>query len=253
MANSFSNVFPISLAIFGALQAALQSLPARYIFGYTEIALVSFGSFAFHSTLLFQAQLADELPMIYVGSMSLWLLFDVRPGFGLHALRTKFLAAICVVFDVVFTLIYFYNRNPIFHQIVFAIIVWIIGIRVTYLLKWSELSLLMPPIKKSMIGRLFSMGAGMFALGFFVWNMDNIFCDTLTHWREIIGWPWAFLLEGHSWWHILTGTGTYYMFIGMQYFTLCAKDDHRNYTLDYKLGLPQVFCCRYTMICRISI
>ena len=34
MANSFSNVFSIFLAVFGALQAARQSLPARYIFGY---------------------------------------------------------------------------------------------------------------------------------------------------------------------------------------------------------------------------
>lgn len=34
MANSFSNVFQITLAIFGALQAARQSLPFRYIFGY---------------------------------------------------------------------------------------------------------------------------------------------------------------------------------------------------------------------------
>jgi dihydroceramidase len=74
----------------------------------------------------------------------------------------------------------------------------------------------------STIGKLFSKGAGMFALGFFIWNMDNIFCDTLTRWKVFIGWPRAFLLEGmpvhclrihllwlndysgHSWWHVLT-------------------------------------------------
>lgn len=239
MANSFSNVFQITLAIFGALQAARQSLPFRYIFGYAGIALVGVGSFAFHATLLFQAQLADELPMIYVGSMSLWLLFDDRPGFSWHS-RTKYLAAISVLLDLIFTLTYFYNRNPIYHQIVFATIVWIVGFRVTYLLQWSEHSLRIPDKKKSIIGKLFGRGAGMFALGFFIWNMDNIYCDTLTHWKVFIGWPRAFLLEGHSWWHVLTGAGTYYMFIGIQYFTLCAKDDQRNYTLGYKLGLPHV-------------
>ena len=46
------------------------------------------------------------------------------------------------------------------------------------------------------------MGAGMFALGFFVWNMDNIFCDTLTRWKVFIGWPWAFLLEGIFAYHL---------------------------------------------------
>jgi dihydroceramidase len=113
----------------------------------------------------------------------------------------------------------FYNRNPVYHQIVFATIVLIVGFRVTYLLKWSELSLRIPNKKKSTISKLFSSGAGMFALGFCIWNMDNIFCDTLTRWKVFIGWPRAFLLEGmlfyyfltlidarsgHSWWHVLT-------------------------------------------------
>lgn len=38
----------------------------------------------------------------------------------------------------------------------------------------------------------------MFAFGFFVWNLDNIFCTTLTSWKQAIGWPVAFLLEGAS-------------------------------------------------------
>jgi len=98
----------------------------------------------------------------------------------------------------------------------------IIASRATYLLKWSELSLHLPNKKKSTISKLFRTGAGMFALGFCVWNMDNIFCDTLTRWKVIVGWPRAFLLEGmdvcflptlsyrlkpcsgHSWWHVLT-------------------------------------------------
>lgn len=62
------------------------------------------GSFAFHATLLFQAQLADELPMIYVGSMSLWLLFDIEPGFDLKSSRTRLLVALLALFDVLFTL-----------------------------------------------------------------------------------------------------------------------------------------------------
>lgn len=67
------------------------------------VALVGFGSFLFHATLLFEAQLADELPMIYVGSMGLFLLFDNKPGYGLHTLRTKSLIALLALFDVLFT------------------------------------------------------------------------------------------------------------------------------------------------------
>jgi dihydroceramidase len=67
------------------------------------VGLVGIGSFFFHATLLFEAQLADELPMIYVGSMSLFLLFDNKPGFGLHSTRSKMLIVLLVLFDVLFT------------------------------------------------------------------------------------------------------------------------------------------------------
>ncbi|KAF5385401.1 hypothetical protein D9615_001244 [Tricholomella constricta] len=217
MANSFSNVFTIALAVCGGLAAARQSLPSRYVAGYAGIALVGIGSFAFHATLLFQAQLADELPMIYVGSMGLWFLFDDQPGFGVKTARTKLLITLLVIFDVLFTWSYMVYRNPVYHQVVFATIVLTSAARVTYLLKWSERTLDIPDKTKATIGKLFSRGAAMFAFGFLIWNLDNIFCDTLTHWKVSIGWPRAFLLEGHSWWHILTGAGTYYMFIGIQY------------------------------------
>lgn len=67
------------------------------------MALVGIGSFFFHATLQYQAQLADELPMIYVGSFSLWMLFDNKPGFGMGSLRTKFLTAAALVLDIMFT------------------------------------------------------------------------------------------------------------------------------------------------------
>jgi len=155
--------------------------------------------------------------------------------------RTKSLIALLISFDVLFTWSYFYYRNPVYHQIVFASIVLSTTLRVTYLLRWSELALHVPDKTKSTIGKLFSSGAALFAFGFLIWNLDNIFCDTLTVWKTRIGWPRAFLLEGHSWWHVLTGAGTYYMFVGIQYITLCAKDDHRNYTVEHWLWLPHLF------------
>lgn len=68
------------------------------------VGLVGLGSFAFHATLQYEAQLADELPMIYVGSMSLWLIFDDQPGFDLQRSRTKWMIFLLIAFDVLFTL-----------------------------------------------------------------------------------------------------------------------------------------------------
>jgi dihydroceramidase len=66
-------------------------------------ALVGLGSFLFHATLLYEAQLADELPMIYVTSYLLAMLLETEPGFGFHSTYSKILVAATVVFDIVFT------------------------------------------------------------------------------------------------------------------------------------------------------
>lgn len=47
----------------------------------------------------------------------------------------------------------------------------------------------------------------MFLAGFFLWNLDNIFCKHLTSTKKQILLPWSVVLEGHGWWHILTGLG----------------------------------------------
>ncbi|KAJ7597453.1 ceramidase [Mycena floridula] len=240
MANTFSNLFTIFLALFGVYSAWRENLPGRYMVGFIGVAIVGIGSFAFHATLLFEAQLADELPMIYVGTMSLWLLFDRMPGFSLQSTRSRYQLVILALFNILFTWSYYLSRNPVYHQLVFGALVFGTAFRVTYLLKWSDVRARVPDKQRSEIGRLFAKGAGLFALGFLVWNLDNIFCDTLTRWKVSIGWPLAFLLEGHSWWHILTATGTFLMSVAIQRDTLCIKDDHRNFTLVDTYGFPHI-------------
>ena len=117
-------------------------------------------------------------------------------------------------------------RNPVYHQIVFASLIITTALRITYILQLSDASQRIPAKAKKTITHFFSTGAALFALGFLIWNVDNIFCHTLTTWKVSIGWPIAFLLEGqflfplivpaytltffgvsvigHSWWHVLT-------------------------------------------------
>lgn len=72
----------------------------------------------------------------------------------------------------------------------------ITAIRIHYLLTRSEASKRIPSEVRSSMGRLFASGLGLFAFGFFIWNLDNIFCTDLTRQKVAIGWPAAFLLEG---------------------------------------------------------
>ncbi|KAJ7459104.1 ceramidase [Mycena galericulata] len=204
LANSLSNLITIAIALYGCFLTAHESLPGRFVFGFMGIALVGAGSFWFHATLLFHAQLADELPMIYVTSTALWLLFDHEAGFTFKSARTRLLALVAAVFNVMFTWSYYINRNPVYHQIVFGALVFSVTGRIVYLLTRSDAGKRIPADKRHAIKKLVGLGVAQFAFAFMLWNLDNIFCDTLTRWKVSLGWPLAFLLEGHSWWHVFT-------------------------------------------------
>lgn len=240
VANSFSNLYTICIACYGATIAVRERLPQRFLLGYLGVALVGIGSFIFHATLLWEAQLADELPMVYVASFSVWSLGDDQPGFNAFSRRAKIRSVFFILFDILFTWSYYLYRNPVYHQLVFASLMLTVGYRTAHLLLWSERSVKIPDEKKKLIGKTFLIGVVLFVFGFFVWNLDNIFCGTLTHWKFNIGWPVAFLLEGHSWWHIFTAAGTYYMFVGVMLTSLGIKDDHQNYEIVRRMGMPMV-------------
>lgn len=54
-------------------------------------------------------------------------------------------------------------------------------------------------------------GVIIFALGFVIWNIDNLFCDHLQAFRghgavpEFLG----LMSHGHGWWHLMTGYGAF--------------------------------------------
>lgn len=52
-----------------------------------------------------------------------------------------------------------------------------------------------------------------------------------------MGMPWGFLLEGHGWWHLLTGVGAYYELMYGIYLRHCL-DGRQN---EYRLVWSSVF------------
>lgn len=83
-----------------------------------------------------------------------------------------------------------------YHQVIFAVLVFVVAARITYLLRWSPMANILPQKQKSEIAHVFGMGTALFVFGFFIWNLDNIFCDWLTSSKVYVGWPTAFFLEG---------------------------------------------------------
>jgi dihydroceramidase len=89
------------------------------------------------------------------------------------------------------------NPNPVYHQVVFAILVLLTSYRLTYLIRWSPMyRSRTPPAVKDECLRLFWSGGLLFIFAFVIWNLDNVFCDTLTVWKHALGWPAAVFLEG---------------------------------------------------------
>ena len=58
----------------------------------------------------------------------------------------------------------------------------------------------------------------------FLWNIDEHFCGTLTSWKHALGMPWGIPLELHGWWHILTAISAY-TFMAMIEFLTSADID----------------------------
>ena len=65
-----------------------------------------------------------------------------------------------------------------------------------YILQISDAIPRMLQDARSAIIHLFYRGVALFTIACLTWNLDNIFCDTLTQWKVAVGWPAAFLLEG---------------------------------------------------------
>jgi dihydroceramidase len=201
-------------------------------FGYF---LVGFGSFMFHTTLKYPWQLVDELNMIYTTCLMAYASLSYSKSKNYQISLGVFLALFCAAI----TAYYHYVQDPVFHQVVYGLLTVFIVFRSLYDMETT----LRPSLRKSeerhrlerekaglpeLITKeqqiyenrrdmsilknmyiLVAFGVSIFLGGFYIWNLDNIYCSTLRSWRRQIGMPWGFLLEGHGWWHLMTGIGAY--------------------------------------------
>ncbi|CAE6422021.1 unnamed protein product [Rhizoctonia solani] len=232
--NTVSNIPFIALGLYGAYYS-LTEIPSamhrsRFAAPHFGIAFVGLGSFIFHATLNWYAQvLLDEMPMIYVSSMVLYLVFAPTDGSGSWKLK---LGITSVPFII--TVLYLIFPYPVIHQVCFAGIMLSIGYRLVGLIR-------NPEHKQDAISDAkyyIITGALMFALAFGIWNIDNTFCDFWTMvrtrlWGDEAGPSFrtpslsaavvGAVTQGHAWWHLLTGLGCARMAAGASYLMLTTS------------------------------
>ncbi|KAJ5779430.1 Ceramidase [Penicillium paradoxum] len=162
--------------------------------------------------------------------------------------------------SVFITLYYHYLQDPAFHQNAYAMLTTVVVLRtihtmeVTLRPKWrhsteeDRLSRqkqgLPVPTKerqhyenvrdeKTLKTMWFMViyGLSMFLGGFFIWNLDNVFCSEIRQMRRAVGLPWGLLLEGHGWWHIMTGIGAYLYIVWGIWLRHCLNNRQEEYHL----------------------
>ena len=165
-------------------------------------------------------QLLDELSMIYTTCVMFYAIFSHKRSVR----NTWLIGASAVGIAAFITGYYHYLKDPLFHQNAFALLTATVFFRSLYGMETS----LRPsrkfrkraengrrdindPVEQRNTDRrdlrilkimyqMIPVGLGSIALGFLIWNLDNMYCPTLRRWRRGIGLPWGILLEGHGWW-----------------------------------------------------
>lgn len=218
--------------------------------------VVGAGSFLFHSTLKYPMQLVDELSMIYTTCLMCYASFSYSRPLGFRIVLAVALTSLAVFI----TLYYHYLQDPVFHQNAYALLTIVVVLRSMYTMEVTLRPSLRHSTEEDRLARqkkdlpvlskerqhyenvrdvrtlktmwfMVAYGLAMFLGGFFIWTLDNRFCPTLRRWRRAVGLPWGLFLEGHGWWHVMTGIGAYLYIIWGIWLRHCLNGRQEEYEL----------------------
>jgi dihydroceramidase len=215
--NTLTNLLFLYLSYKGLKSCRINGHDTVFSVAYFGYFLVGIGSFMFHTTLKYPWQLVDELNMIYTTCLMMYASLSYSRPTMYQAMLGVFLTLFCGFI----TLYYHYLQDPTFHQNVYAALTVFIVFRSL----WTMEVTLRPSLRKTrekdrlendrdsailkQMWQFVAFGLSVFLGGFAIWGLDNVYCSSLRRWRRQIGMPWGFFLEGHGWWHLMTGLGAY--------------------------------------------
>eukprot|EP00457_Paulinella_chromatophora_P006436 gb/GEZN01006454.1/.p1 GENE.gb/GEZN01006454.1/~~gb/GEZN01006454.1/.p1 ORF type:complete len:434 (+),score=29.45 gb/GEZN01006454.1/:40-1302(+) len=164
----------------------LYVLEPRFACSFLLLAVIGLGSFLYHCTLLREYQLLDELPMIWINSVFLYVLMCMRDAHP-YPPRRCWLSLGLFLGTVVLTAVVVYDTEKHDSFLVF----FAVGV-VTIIFLTSRFRNLHPDAP-----RLFNISILTYAIGFVAWLLDQAFCHTLQ----------TYYL--HALWHVCVGAATY--------------------------------------------
>lgn len=175
-------------------------LSPRIDFMSISILLVGIGSFLFHASLRQSLQFVDDLSMIVLGASMLHGVFTVRQTPSQKRITT----AAIVTTSSAFSVFYVWSGKIIYHFSAFTSMMLLTLAQCIYLFHFAPG---FPEKKLKAWKRAQRIAIATFLLGYLLWNIDLELCAELRELRARVGLPWAWGLEFHGWWHILTAVG----------------------------------------------
>lgn len=166
-----------------------------------SLLILGIGSFLFHASLRQALEFVDELSMIGIIWSFLQTTLSIRQSQSKIRVISVVLSAVIIGFSV----FYVWSAKIIYQVIAFFIGIGAVSCRFVYLFWWSQPEFPRDKVRDWNRRTLQALGTSL--LGYLVWNIDLEFCAMLRDVRERVGLPWAWLLELHGWWHILTAIG----------------------------------------------
>ncbi|KAF2234622.1 alkaline phytoceramidase [Viridothelium virens] len=230
--NTLTNLLFMYCAFKGIFNCIQNGHDRIFLITFIGYLVVGTGSFMFHTSLKYPMQLVDELSMIYTTCLMFYATFS----YGRTQQYALVLGLFLMTLALSITGYYHYLQDPRFHQNAYAILTAIVLLRSMYIMELnirpsykakerelqeaSEGKKTLPAERErqdkrdlKILGSMWTMiayGLLVFLGGFAIWNLDNVYCSNLRRWRRQIGLPWGILLEGHGWWHLMTGIGAYF-------------------------------------------
>ncbi|GMM32634.1 alkaline dihydroceramidase [Martiniozyma asiatica (nom. inval.)] len=231
LVNSTTNFGFILLACHHIYSTIKNKHGLLYIFISIGFASVGIGSFMFHSTLWYEHQMMDELPMVWVTAIPFGYIYGWGKTEPYHTLWNVGNFISTCIFTYVYIFIF---RDPSFHQVYYGLLNFLL-IYKTYKVTQEVIIDKNARIKQY---KLLTLAFSLFIFGFLIWNLDNAFCKTIIGWRrEYLGWPLGFLLEGHGWWHLFTGLGIYYFIVYNMILSTYMKGKNDEYEVVRYYGI----------------
>ncbi|KAJ8116732.1 hypothetical protein OPT61_g1908 [Boeremia exigua] len=250
--NTLTNLLFMYLASKGIQNCLKYGHDTVFLVTFIGYVLVGTGSFLFHATLKYPMQLVDELSMIYTTCLMCFATFS----YGKSGRYSTILAIGLISLALFVTLYYHHIQDPAFHQNVYALLTAVVLFRAMYMMeiairprfKSEERRALNPRSDRATeavrkredlrdqeilrtMWKMIGSGLSIFLGGFALWHLDNEHCSKWIEWRHKIGMPWGFVLEGHGWWHLMTGTGAYFYIVWGIWLRHCLNYRHDEFEL----------------------